>query len=68
LRTAMSLGRLYNAQGRIRDAYDLVSSVHARFAEGFETADLQSAKRILEEWTFDREPDALHQRIVLRDH
>jgi predicted ATPase/DNA-binding winged helix-turn-helix (wHTH) protein len=53
LRTAMSLGRLYHAQGRIRDAHDLVSSAYVRFTEGFETADLRSARRRLEEWTRD---------------
>jgi predicted ATPase len=61
LRSAMSLGRLYHAQGRIRDAHDLVSSVYVRFTEGFGTADLQSARRRLEEWTKDcstKKPDA----------
>jgi predicted ATPase len=53
LRTAMSLGRLYHAQGRIRDAHDLVSSAYVRFTEGFDAADLQSARRRLEEWTKD---------------
>jgi predicted ATPase len=51
LRTAMSLGRLHHAQGRIHDARDLLTSVYARFTEGFETADLQSARRLLEEWS-----------------
>jgi predicted ATPase/DNA-binding winged helix-turn-helix (wHTH) protein len=51
LRTAMSLGRLYHAQGRIRDARELLSSIYARFTEGFDTADLQTARRHLEEWT-----------------
>jgi predicted ATPase len=50
LRTAMSLGRLHHAQGRSRDACDLLHSVYQRFTEGFETADLQCARHLLEEW------------------
>jgi predicted ATPase len=49
LRTALSLGRLHRMRGRTRGAYDLVNSVYSRFSEGFDTADLQSAKRFLEE-------------------
>jgi hypothetical protein len=30
---------------------DLVSSVHFRFSEGFKTANLQSTKLLLDEWT-----------------
>jgi hypothetical protein len=45
------LGRLYQAQNRIREACDLVSSVHFRFGEGFKTANLQSTKLLLDEWT-----------------
>jgi predicted ATPase/DNA-binding winged helix-turn-helix (wHTH) protein len=57
LRTAMSLGRLHHARGRTHEASDLLSSVYVLFSEGFDFADLQSAKRLLEEWTLHREPD-----------
>jgi hypothetical protein len=51
LRAATSLARLLRDQGRIRDGYDLLASVYGGFTEGFETADLQSAKRLLDELT-----------------
>jgi predicted ATPase/DNA-binding winged helix-turn-helix (wHTH) protein len=54
LRSAMSLGRLQYAQGRVHDARDQLNSVYARFTEGFATADLRSARRFLEEWTSDK--------------
>jgi predicted ATPase len=50
LRTAMSLARLQRDHGRIGEARDLLASVHGRFTEGFATADLQSAKRLLDEF------------------
>jgi hypothetical protein len=46
-----SLARLQHAQGRSRDARDLLKPVYARFTEGFETADLQGARLFLEELT-----------------
>jgi predicted ATPase/DNA-binding winged helix-turn-helix (wHTH) protein len=49
LRTATSLARLWQAQGRIRDAHALLASVYARFTEGFETADLMAARALLDE-------------------
>jgi predicted ATPase len=51
LRTSMSLGRLYHAQGRSHEARHQLQSVYARFTEGFDTAELQSARRLLEEWS-----------------
>ncbi|WP_426437237.1 ATP-binding protein [Bradyrhizobium genosp. P] len=51
LRTTMSLGRLYESQGRAQEARHLLQSVYARFTEGFDTAELQSARRLLEEWS-----------------
>ena len=53
LRIAMSLGQLYHADGRIREACDLLGSVYSRFTEGFETADLRRAIRLLDEWVAD---------------
>jgi predicted ATPase len=51
LRAALSLARSYCDQGRRPDARDLLASVYGRFTEGFGTADLQSAKRLLAELT-----------------
>jgi predicted ATPase/DNA-binding winged helix-turn-helix (wHTH) protein len=47
LRAAMSLARLWQGQGRIRDAHDLLASVYGRFTEGFGTVDLVAAKTLL---------------------
>lgn len=43
LRTAMTLARLRAKQGRGQEGRELVSSVYARFTEGFETGDLKAA-------------------------
>jgi predicted ATPase len=50
LRAATSLARLQRDHGRIGEARDLLASVYGRFTEGFGTADLQSAKRLLDEF------------------
>jgi predicted ATPase/DNA-binding winged helix-turn-helix (wHTH) protein len=47
LRTSTSLARLQHDQGRIAEAYGLLQSVYDRFSEGFETADLKTAKAYL---------------------
>jgi hypothetical protein len=44
LRTSTSLARLQCDQGRIVQARSLLQSVYDRFSEGFETADLMTAK------------------------
>jgi hypothetical protein len=36
-------------QGKRREAHELLASVYGWFTEGFETADLQEAKALLEE-------------------
>ena len=51
LRAAMSLSRLWQQQGKRQEAHDLLSEVYAWFTEGFDTADLQDAKALLEEIT-----------------
>ena len=53
LRIAISLGQLYRADSRIRKACDVFGSVYSRFTEGFETADLRRAIRLLDEWVAD---------------
>jgi predicted ATPase len=49
LRTATSLARLWQQQGKRRDAYDLLAPVYHWFTEGVDTADLQEAKALLAE-------------------
>jgi predicted ATPase/class 3 adenylate cyclase len=48
LRAAMSLARLWQQQGKHREARDLLAPVYAWFTEGFETADLREAKALLD--------------------
>ena len=48
LRAAISLGRLWRDQGRGAEARDLLASVYARFTEGFDTADLTTARALLD--------------------
>jgi predicted ATPase/class 3 adenylate cyclase len=49
LRAATSLARLWQSQDKRQDAYDLLAPVYGWFTEGFDTADLQEAKALLEE-------------------
>jgi predicted ATPase len=49
LRVAMSLSRLWQQQGKRREARQLVAEVYGWFTEGFDTADLHDAKVLLEE-------------------
>ena len=48
LRAAMSLGRLWQQQGKRAEAHELLAPIYGWFTEGFETADLQEAKALLE--------------------
>jgi len=48
LRAATSLARLWRSQGRLEDAAATLKPVYDRFAEGFDTADLIAAKRLLD--------------------
>ena len=49
LRAATSLARLWQSQDKRQDATDLLAPVYVWFTEGFDTADLQEAKALLEE-------------------
>jgi predicted ATPase len=49
LRAAMSLARLWQQQGKQAEARALLAPVYDWFTEGFDTADLQEAKVLLEE-------------------
>ena len=44
----MSLARLWQQQGNRTKAYDLLAPIYGWFTEGFDTADLQEAKALLE--------------------
>ena len=49
LRAAMSLARLWQQQGKRAEAYDLLTPIYGWFTEGFDTADLQKARALLDE-------------------
>src|SRR5262249_48273972 len=51
LQAAMSLSRLWQQQGKRTEAYELLAPVYGWFAEGFDTADLQEARALLEALT-----------------
>jgi predicted ATPase len=48
LRAAMSLARLWQQQGKRTEAWELLAPIYGWFTEGFDTADLQEAKALLE--------------------
>jgi predicted ATPase len=49
LRAATSLARLWREQARKEEARELLAPIYARFTEGFETADLRTAKALIDE-------------------
>ena len=49
LRAAMSMARLWRAQGKGAEARDLLVPVYGWFTEGFDTPDLKEAKGLLDE-------------------
>jgi predicted ATPase len=49
LRAAMSLAHLWQQQGKRDKARALLAPIYGWFTEGFDTADLQEAKALLEE-------------------
>jgi predicted ATPase len=49
LRAAMSLSRLWQRQGKKRQARQLLAEIYGWFTEGFDTADLKAAQTLLEE-------------------
>jgi predicted ATPase len=49
LRAAISLARLWQQQGKRTAAHELLAPIYGWFTEGFDTADLQEAKALLEE-------------------
>ena len=49
LRAAMSLSRLWQHQDKRDEARELLAPIYGWFTEGFDTADLQEAKALLDE-------------------
>jgi hypothetical protein len=49
LRAVISLARLWRQQGKHHEARNMLSEIYGWFAEGFNTADLQDAKALLDE-------------------
>ena len=49
LRAATSLARLWQQQGKQREAHQMLAEIYDWFTEGFDTKDLQEAKALLEE-------------------
>ena len=49
LRATVSLARLWQEQGRVDEARQVLAEVYGWFTEGFETRDLQDARALLEE-------------------
>ena len=45
----MSLARLWQRQGKRAEAHALLASIYGWFTEGFDTADLQEARALLDE-------------------
>ena len=51
LRAGMSLARLWKSQNKHQEAHQLLSGIYTWFTEGFDTADLQEAKALLEKFS-----------------
>ena len=58
LRAAVNLARLWGEQGRRAEARELLAPVYNWFTEGFDTADLEETKALLDEltWLGDWQP------------
>jgi predicted ATPase len=48
LRAIVSLARLWQGQGKITEARQLLAEIYGKFTEGFDTGDLQEARMLLE--------------------
>jgi adenylate cyclase len=48
LRAVMGLARLWQHQGKREEAQQMLAEIYGWFTEGFDTADLQEAKALLE--------------------
>jgi predicted ATPase len=54
----MSLARLWQQQGKCAEAYEVLAPIYSWFTEGFDTADLQEAKALLDELSGEASPHA----------
>jgi predicted ATPase len=48
LRATMSLARLWQQQGKQKEAHEMLAEIYGWFTEGFDTKDLQEAKALLD--------------------
>jgi predicted ATPase len=48
LRAVMSLARLWQQQGKAKEAHQMLAEIYSWFTEGFDTKDLQEAKALLD--------------------
>jgi predicted ATPase len=55
LRAVTSLSRLWQQQGKKKQARQMLAEIYGWFTEGFDTKDLQEAKVLLDELTSRRE-------------
>ncbi|NOT62813.1 MAG: AAA family ATPase, partial [Acidobacteria bacterium] len=68
LRAATSLARLWQRQGKVAEARQMLADIYGWFTEGFDTTDLQEAKALLDELTaLHTPPSALRTHTVGRD-
>jgi len=51
LRATVSLARLWQQQDKKKEARQMLAEIYGWFTEGFDTADLQEAKALLDELT-----------------
>jgi hypothetical protein len=49
LRAATNLARLWQQQGKQKEAHEVLAEIYGWFTEGFDTKDLQEAKALLKE-------------------
>jgi len=49
LRATVSLGQLWQQQGKKDEARHMLAEIYGWFSEGFDTLDLQQAKALLQE-------------------
>jgi predicted ATPase len=47
LRAVTTLARMWRDRGRSKEAHEVLAGVYNRFTEGFETADLKTARKLL---------------------
>jgi hypothetical protein len=66
LRAAMSIARLEAKQGRTDQARTTLQGVFGRFTEGFDTADLKEAKKLLNELGGATKMPRAHRRVPRR--